>query len=472
MSPIFRSPRQTALQLLALSLVALFLRLHGLADAPLNPEEKWTLVEASGFSFIDVPAAGRVVSTEGLARWVSVRAVLHRIAAFDQPVFVLLTRGAITILGSSEWTLRLLPVVAGSLSPLLLFVWARRVVDESAAMTAAALLAVHPFHVSLSQMARVYTVSVACLLAVYLIPHHWKGRRVFSPMAAAFGFQPLTHMLSGFALLPHLLYLRLVARIQRRHLLASAAVGAILLACALPFGLADSILSEHTYTGIAHRGVSGPMSLAPAHLAATTAFSIGTLLGISPERTGLRTRVLFPLIVVALALCVRGAGALPRTRRAIVVCGAVLPTCVALALSFAYDHTVAMLPRYSIWALPFILVLLALGLGSSSHPRIVVGIALALFGALALSPPPDSPGYRLTDAEALARCSSHATPIVVREAVDGFVAGVNAGNQAFFTFDPKGTGAFQLGSAGACRAVDVACDGVQVCSQDRPRVNR
>lgn len=437
--PRWRSP--VVARLIVVSLVAFLLRFTALGSSPLFAEEKWTLAQAAGFSFVDLPPVGMVVDSSRLARWTNVAEVLHRIGAFDQPLFILLEHGSIDVFGTSEWALRLLPALFGAISPVLLYCWARRLVDEPEALFAAALLAVHPFHVSLSRYARVYSIAIALLLIGYLFPHRWKERRVFSPTALFLGLQPLTHMLSGFSAIPHLIKLRFVARVPKRQILASVCVGLIILACALPFGLADSILSEHRYSGLAHSGASGLLAFAPEPLAAATAAAVNTLFGLDLTAIGGRTRYALPLLGVLVLAAGLGVREVHGARRVVLVTGAVLPFLVALSLSAYYGHVLALLPRYSVWCLPFLLALLSVGLKRLPAQPMVSALILATYLAIDVATiRVGQQGLMLTRAAQLAACSSEASPISVDDPVDGFVAGAAHGDQVFFRVRPVATG--------------------------------
>lgn len=428
-------------RLIGISLVAFALRFAALGSAPLFAEEKWTLAQAAGFSFVDLPPVGTLVDSSNLARWTNLREVLHRIGTFDQPLFILLARGSTDLFGTSEWALRLLPGLFGALSPLLLYRWGRRLVGEPEALLAAALLAVHPFHVYLSRYARVYSVAIALLLLGYLVPHQWKEQKLFSPTALFLGVQPLTHMLSGFAAIPHLIQLRFLDRVRRRQILASVSVGLVILACALPFGLADSILSEHRYTGLAHRGTTGAMALTPESLAATATLSISVLFGLDLTPLGGRARYALPLLALLIVATVLGAREARGARRLVLVTGAVLPFLVALALSAFYGHLVALLPRYSVWCLPFVLVLMANGIKGLPARGLLSGLIFGTYLGISVTTiQRDRPGVTLKEAGRLAACSTAASPLTVDDAVDGFLAGAAHKDRVFFRVRPVPTG--------------------------------
>jgi hypothetical protein len=467
MAPRIRSHEQRAiaLRLLAISLLAFSLRFAGLGAAPLTDDEKWSLAQAVGFSFADLPPGGVTTDVTRLARWTGVSDVLHRIGAFDQPVFIVLTHYVVRFLGPSEWAIRLLPALMGAVTPVLLFAWARRFVDAPTAFLATALLAAHPFHVTLSRFGRVYTLAIACLLVGYLVPHEWRGRWHFVPYGFALGLQPLTHLLSGFGSIPHLVYLRFEKRISGRLLLASVALGSALLVLALPFGVADSILTEHLHAGLVPRSVIGLMALQPRSFAVSVTVATTTLMGLDVDPLGGRIRYMLPILAGFLFLCHRGAARLSGATRLMLVVGAVLPSAVVAALSLFYGHVIALLPQYSVWSLPFLIVLLALGLGTLPKRRAVSACLLAGYLMLAIaairSP---RPGYSVDVALRLGACSTADDPLSVWDPLDGFVAASERSRPVYLSVRPaRADDALRLGSTFGCARAGFSCAQVPSC---------
>jgi hypothetical protein len=469
----FFQRRSFGLWLVLLTLVAVGLRFERLGGAPLGDEERWTLAQACGFSFVDTIPPGRVTATDELARWNDPLRVLRRIGSFDQPLFVLIEHVCLKGLPTSEWGLRALPALVGGFTPLVLFSWVRRLTQPVTALLAAALLAVHPLHVGLSRYARVYPIALCLLLAAYLAPTRLRGRPFSSLSAGLAGVQPLTHMLSGFGLIPHFAWLA-TRGVPFGQLAGIALAGGVLLATALPFGLSDSILAEHIYTGLAHRSETSLLGLTATHLATTAAYSGATLLGLDVGGLGLHTRFVLPLLAALVWLCARGARRLQPAARAVCLLGALLPLAVALGLCLAYRNVLALLPRYSLWALPFLLVLLATGLLSlgraAGFASTAVLALLAASAALSSARAGAQPGYTLEQARAVAACSSVRHPVVVSRPIDGFVAGAAGGRQTYFVLaqGPLAGDALHLGDDRTCRPAGRVCPGpVPVCGDGR-----
>lgn len=84
------------------------------------------------------------------------------------PISYLLIRGAITTLGVSEWSSRLIPALFGGISILVVYYMGKQLFNRPIAFLAATLLVVHPWHIYWSQNARYYTLLlVFCNLALF-----------------------------------------------------------------------------------------------------------------------------------------------------------------------------------------------------------------------------------------------------------------------------------------------------------------
>lgn len=80
------------------------------------------------------------------------------------PLLILITH-AVSLISRSEFALRVVPVLAGSLFPLLFFVWLRRVAGGMAAMAGLFLLTLAPHLITLSAQLRSYTLALLFLSA-------------------------------------------------------------------------------------------------------------------------------------------------------------------------------------------------------------------------------------------------------------------------------------------------------------------
>lgn len=80
------------------------------------------------------------------------------------PLIIVVTHAALLI-SHAELALRLVPVLAGSLFPVLLFLWLRKVAGKTAAMAALLLLTLAPHLVAISAQLRSYTLALLLLSA-------------------------------------------------------------------------------------------------------------------------------------------------------------------------------------------------------------------------------------------------------------------------------------------------------------------
>jgi len=84
------------------------------------------------------------------------------------PLFFLIERVSVRLLGSGDVALRLIPAVCGVLLVPVAYVLARKALDDRTAVVAAAIVAVHPYFLQNSQEARA-TVLVGLLVAVAVV---------------------------------------------------------------------------------------------------------------------------------------------------------------------------------------------------------------------------------------------------------------------------------------------------------------
>jgi mannosyltransferase len=112
----------------------------------------------------------------GIAR-VDLEEVLYHLRLdVHPPLYYLLLRGWIALLDGSVWTARLLSVVCSVALIAVAYGAAARLIDRTAGLTTATLLAVSVFHVEFAQEARMYAL-LACLATVSA----WSFSRLFGP---------------------------------------------------------------------------------------------------------------------------------------------------------------------------------------------------------------------------------------------------------------------------------------------------
>ena len=203
--------------LLVVTVVALALRLWRIGDWPLWVDEAHTWRD------VTIPI-GKF--------WDSARAWY--------PTSYLMLRSGLEsgLLGESEGWLRLPFAIMGAASVLLLGLYGRHLVGRSAALLAATLLAVHPWHIYWSQNARGY--AMVAFFAILACGELWRGRVLGSSrrlaVAWASALLAASCQPSGALLLPLFVgaYAVTSSRFTRRGLRVAALSGIGLFAVALP----------------------------------------------------------------------------------------------------------------------------------------------------------------------------------------------------------------------------------------------
>jgi uncharacterized membrane protein len=142
------------LLLVGITLVAVFLRFYKLGEWSFWIDEIYTIGRAQ-------------------AHYSSVEIVLHNIPPHTNwvPVSLLLISGAMNTLGTSEWSVRLVPAIIGVLTIPIIYLPTRKIFGSSVALISALLLAVSPWHIMWSQNGRFYTAlmlfSFLALITLY-----------------------------------------------------------------------------------------------------------------------------------------------------------------------------------------------------------------------------------------------------------------------------------------------------------------
>ncbi len=283
--------------------------------------------------------------------------VKERARNHHPPLYFLLLHWWVARFGDSEAATRSLSLIFGALAPLALFFLGRRLFDEPTALLAALLLALSRFHLHYSQETRSYSLVVL----LYLASQYWfwralreEGWRTKAGYVAATVFLLYTHYIGWYLVLIHNISWALLARrseagvklTARRWLALQGLV--FLLVAPWAFSAARSFLSLQ-------KGWWVPEPTAENVWRAVTNFAG------SPGLFGLFA----PLTVLALLPgwpALRGFLRAPARRDSLILVAlwALLPLAVpllmaAVSASFFVD-------RYSIGALPAILLLVAAGL--------------------------------------------------------------------------------------------------------------
>lgn len=226
------APRWLAPALLGITLVALALRLLALGSLPPG---LWRDEARHGLLALRIlhDPSYRPVYVPNVA---DIPALLFYLAAVP-----------IGLWGAHEWTIRLVPALAGALTPLALFWMARPLWGWRAALLAAALLAVALWHVALSRLA--FAATLGPPLTLLALGAVWRALHAPRP-AARLGWAVLAGAATGMSvyayhpsrLTPLLVALALPVLLGRvwgrwRAALPAAAL-AVLIACAVGWPLA------------------------------------------------------------------------------------------------------------------------------------------------------------------------------------------------------------------------------------------
>lgn len=137
--------------------------------------------------------------------------ILHR-------PFWIITKFALDVFGTNSFALRLFPCIFGILTIPLLYFPIRRIFSSRVALLAITFLAVSPWHIYLSQLARWYSLlllaSTFSLLAFYFAIER-NSVKLLSAAVLLFAFAFSLHMTAGFVLIIALGYLFMLSRISK-----------------------------------------------------------------------------------------------------------------------------------------------------------------------------------------------------------------------------------------------------------------
>ena len=355
---------RTCWGLLALTLIALALRLAGLGQEPLWSDEYYTL-----------RAAGAPTAAEVIER--TVRQDPH------PPLYFLAIHAWLKWLPPTGWGLRLPSALFGALSPLLLFLLAASLFPnrKGVAWGAAALLTVSPMHVWYSQEARAYTMQVALELAALATLAYGirkQSRRMLDPLLIASAILTVvamqTHYFSAFVW--GFVFLSLVVAWLSRRLLGQRIILPLVI---LAIGAAGPAL------GAIGRLRSGyGISWLPKTQDASVIFYALRAQWLGPLWSPLPSWMQGVAVAAALALSVLGmAWTVRRARRDwlaawFLIAGCALTWLLPIAISFL-KPIIFYGQRYLIIAQPFFMLMLAAGaFGHRGRPAWVPKVLLAV----------------------------------------------------------------------------------------------
>jgi uncharacterized membrane protein len=293
-------------------------------------------------------------------------------------------------LGTQEWIVRSLSVICSIATLPLFYRLGARLFGERTGQIGVALLALNPYHVRFAQEARGYSlmlllVTASTLLLVRAVDggsHRrsllWIGYVVTSVLAV------YAHFYAGLAILAQWTALLVVSprALSLRPLALSIAA-----ICVLLLPVAAFVLLGH----------ADPAGWIPHPSVKRVEFLIYSLLG-GDNSPGARVYE-YPVLVVAIfasAASVRTAWRANRRetqgwRYALVVCGAILPIVLVLAVSLIKPFFV---DKYLVECLPFVVLLLAVGLDHVRPRALSLGATIYI---LALSAHALATYYRKSD---------------------------------------------------------------------------
>jgi hypothetical protein len=416
--PPARGPRLAlAATLVGCFLLAAAVRLPGLGARGLGADEQTAFVESQGFSTRAAVPSDQPLTADALTRHSGLLEVgrgasgppLHAVG------LALWTRAA----GTSETALRVPSELTGALAAALAALVAGQIAGPWAAAWAGGLVALSPIHTLASRDAGPEALLVFLLLASLAL-----ALRVESSgdcAAAVLLGLPLGLLASSgvaafaaLALLPPLwLLLRSDRRVGAAVAVSVAAVvggGAALLGLArspLDFGEIPTWIPEATASGILR----------------CTGASFTRVAGLEYHLAVSHARYVIPLTALFVGLMAWGAARLPARARGLLVAGALVPFALGATLALATGRVMPLQATRLLAGLPFVAVLMAVGLASLRGLRAWAAGAAA-FGALVsfLTLALVRPAYETSPTQALARevarCRSGATVVAVQRPLD------------------------------------------------------
>lgn len=303
--------------------------------------------------------------------------LLIPISSIHGPIYLILLRGWMALVGTGEGAVRVLSAIMGSVGLVVFYRVALRLAGRGVAVVALALLAVSPFHLWYSQEARNYVLLIDMgLLAVAAIvteiERRTKGSFVLSVIALC---ATCLCNLSGFFLLPFYgLYAVLVRRRTRYPLWRMIAMGLIVIAVLSPW-LIEGIqstgqLSLGRPTGeeerFAVKGEAPPGLLSIPFTLYN--FSLGMTVGPSTEEMKIeRIRSfapylwwLIPAAGLFSLIAIRGIVKAPRSIRGLVILWTAVP--ILLMATISVLNLKAPNSRYAILGFAPYLIILSIGI--------------------------------------------------------------------------------------------------------------
>lgn len=133
--------------------------------------------------------------------------------------FWIVTRFSLDLFGISAVSLRLPPFIFGVLSIFLLYFPFKAIFDRRVALLTCFLMAISPWHIYISQLARWYSllllVSAFSLISFYFYVERHQSLRYLIISVLLFAFSFLLHLTAGFIVLIGIVYLALLSQIRK-----------------------------------------------------------------------------------------------------------------------------------------------------------------------------------------------------------------------------------------------------------------
>lgn len=318
--------------------------------------------------------------------------VVSTLGDYHPPGYALLMFAWIHTFGDSEWSVRMLPLLAGVATVWLTYRIGRLAFDEATGRIGAVLLAVAAAHVWYSQEARAYSLNVCLIalaaLALMELRQRPEARAWAALLAVTLAVLPLIHYYNLVVVVLLAWAVRsLPARL--RHRLLTAAAGGTIAALA--------------YAGF--KQLLGMLPVTSSYLRPFTPFEAWQLLfswfltgdGLRwflPENTTGRVVTIALQVTAAVLFCLGVGRAASRQRhdgRLVVLLFAAFPACLMALWLSGLEKTY--IERSALPAIPFFLLLVAAGIPERSRylrgATVVLLVALQATGLFALARHPD-----------------------------------------------------------------------------------
>jgi uncharacterized membrane protein len=287
------------------------------------------------------------------------------------------------LFGISDFAVRLLPALLGTLAVLLVYKLALSLCSARVALLASAFAAIHPLLIRYSQEARGYTLATllslgATLLFVELVMDKRAARTrargwIFFGLLAAASL--LSHYLSIYVFLALALFAALRVRDKQvwMNLLKGFGLAAIIFSAWMAAGgmrglkLFEAVnLAHQQRAAQSARAENYSLPVTPRTLLAGELQVAAAMSGNYLQKGSVRLLAIAPMLIIPLLLLVAGlrakAGedARPSAIQLLILLAVSAPAFTTL-LALRSGHVVSFEPRYASFATPYLVILLALG---------------------------------------------------------------------------------------------------------------